>query len=352
MRERHTSRPPSPLRLQRQERKTRPVYRISTVSQPRSTSENPPTQLTMGPAEYGLIALQSMTWGSAFFFIALAGRELPPITMTAMRLVPAVMILLCVVSWLGLRLPATRRDWGYLFLIATFNNVLPFILIIYAQREVTGGIAAVFNATAPLFSVFIAAVFMRDERLAWRRVGGIAVGILGVAVLISATTGIDAGRTGSATAKLMLLTAACSYAAANVMTRRTLSGLHPFVLACAHMIAALVLASVAAMVVEQPWTLEQPGSTALLAVLGMGVFGSALSSLCHFTVLKRAGATNAMLVTIILPLTPILLGSAFLGDRMSARELAGAFIIACALVIIDGRLIARVTNIFRSRPVP
>lgn len=77
------------------------------------------------------------------------------------------------------------------------------------------------------------------------------------------------------------------------------------------------------------------------AIVGMGLFGSALASLCHFTVLQRAGATNALLVTLIMPLTPILLGGLFLGDRLALRDMIGALVIAAALVLIDGRLFSR-----------
>jgi drug/metabolite transporter (DMT)-like permease len=75
------------------------------------------------------------------------------------------------------------------------------------------------------------------------------------------------------------------------------------------------------------------------AIIATGVFGSGLAALCHFTVLQRAGATNAMLVTLIMPLTPILLGGIFLGERLTSREIGGALIIAAALLIIDGRVL-------------
>ncbi len=294
-----------------------------------TTAPHPPR---MAARDYGLITLQSMLWGSAFFFVTVAGQHVPPITMTAMRLVPACLVLLAVISALGLRLPATRDAWGRMLVMAAFNNVIPFVLIIHAQREVTGGVAAIFNATAPLFAVFIAAIFVQEEHLSWRRVAGIAAGICGVVILIG-------GEGASATpwAAALLLSAACCYASANVMTRLFFPGYAPFVIACAQMLASLAIAIVAALAMEQPWRLAMPPTTVVLAIAGMGVFGSALASLCHFTVLRRAGPTNAMLVTIILPLTPILLGYLALGEHISVRQMLGGLVIALALVIIDGR---------------
>jgi drug/metabolite transporter (DMT)-like permease len=290
----------------------------------------------MTSREYGLIALQSMLWGSAFFFVTLAGPSVPPVTMTALRLIPACLVLFVVITVLGQRLPATRDAWAKMLLMAAFNNVVPFVLIIYAQREVTGGVAAIFNATAPLFAVFIAPLFVPEERISWRRVVGIAVGIAGVAILISGKA-----ANVSPMAAALLLAAALSYASANVMTRMFFPGYPPFVIACAQMIASLCLAAPAALLIEHPWTLPTPSQTTLLAIAGMGVFSSALASLCHFTVLRRAGPTNAMLVTIILPLTPILLGYLVFGETVTLRQALGGLVVALALVIIDGRLWTR-----------
>jgi drug/metabolite transporter (DMT)-like permease len=106
-------------------------------------------------------------------------------------------------------------------------------------------------------------------------------------------------------------------------------------------VGAIFIAFPLAFIIDRPWELPTPSLEALGAIVGMGVFGSALASLCHFTVLRRAGATNASLVTLIMPLTPIVLGGVFLGDRLTGRDIVGALVIAAALIIIDGRLFRR-----------
>lgn len=289
----------------------------------------------MGATEYGLISLQSMLWGSAFFFVAVAQDALPPISMSALRLVPACLITFAAAMWFRERLPATLGAWALIAGFCMFNNVVPFILIILAQRSVTGGTAAIFNATAPLFAVFLAASLIPDERLSWRRVAGILIGIAGVAILVG-------GGSATGTAELLpraaLIAAAACYAISNVYARLLLRGYTPFALASAQMVMSLLIASLLAVIFERPWSVPAPGWNGFLAIMGMGIFGSGLASLCHFTVLRRAGATNAMLVTIILPVTPILLGAIFLGERISPREIAGALIIASALICIDGRV--------------
>jgi drug/metabolite transporter (DMT)-like permease len=292
----------------------------------------------MGGAEWGLLVLHSALWGSAFFFGAIAIRELPPLTITSLRLLPAVVITLSICLALKHKLPATLREWGAFVLFASVCNVGPFLLILWAQREVTGGIAAVGNATAPLFGALLAHVFTGDEKLNPHKLAGLAAGITGVAILVGGD--LFSGSTVAILAKAALLAAAFSYAVAGVVARLYFSHYAPTVLATGQMAGALILSLPLALLFERPWALALPSWPALGAVAGMGLFASALASLCYFSLLQRAGASNALLATILLPLTPIALGALFLGEVLSAREIAGAIVIGAALVMIDGRALA------------
>lgn len=295
--------------------------------------------LRMGPTEWGLIVLQSMLWGSAYFFIAIARNDMPALSISTLRLAPAFVVLLTIVLSLGYRLPATWAEWRLFIFFSAFNNVIPFVLVVYGQKEATGGMAAIFNATAPLFGVFLAHLLTHDEKLSWNRLAGILMGIAGVAVLVGHN--IAGGSMASLLAYLALLGAPFCYAMSNVFVRRRLSHYEPFILAVTQMAGALILSLALALVIDRPWTRPIPALEIIAAVVAMGVLASALASLCHFTVLQRAGATNALLVTLIMPLTPIVLGGLFLGDRLTPRDIAGALIIAAALIIIDGRIIRR-----------
>ncbi|MBX9587937.1 MAG: DMT family transporter [Hyphomonadaceae bacterium] len=305
----------------------------------RNTSTAAGAPLRLGAAEWGLIALQSMLWGSGYFFIAIAQPELPAFTIAALRTIPASITLLTIVLALGYRLPATLAEWRLFILFSVFNTVLPFVLIVWGQARATGGMAAILNATAPLFGILLAHLLTHDEKLSWNKLAGILVGIAGVGILV----GYDFvfGSSADLLARLVLLAAPLCYVSANIYVRTRLGHYPPFVVAVMQMVGAIFVAFPLALVIDQPWTLPAPSLKVLAAIVGMGVFGSALASLCHFTVLQRAGATNASLVTLIMPLTPILLGGIFLGDRLTPRDLAGALVIAAALVIIDGRIFRR-----------
>lgn len=307
----------------------------------------PNAPLKLGAAEWGLIALQSMLWGSSYFFIAIAQPELPAFTIAALRSVPAAVALLVIVLSLGYRLPATWPEWRTFILFSAFNTLLPFVLIVWGQARATGGMAAILNSTAPLFGIFLAHLLTRDEKLSANKLAGILVGITGVAILVGADFVV--GSRADVVARLALLAAPLCYVCANIFARTRLGHYPPFVIAMMQMVGAVFVAIPLALAVDRPWTLPPPSLAALGATVGMGVLGSALASLCHFTVLQRAGATNASLVTLIMPLTPIVLGGLFLGERLTVRDAIGALVITAALIIIDGRLVGRLLRLGRER---
>jgi drug/metabolite transporter (DMT)-like permease len=295
--------------------------------------------LRLGGVEWVLILLQSMLWGSSYFFIAVAQPELPALTLAALRTIPASAALLLIVLSLGYRLPATLAEWRLFILFAAFNTVLPFLLIVWGQSRATGGMAAILNAAAPLFGIFLAHVLTHDEKLSLGKLAGILVGIVGVGILVGYDFAV--GTREDVLARLALLAAPLCYVLANIFVRNRLGHYPAFVVAVMQMVGALFVAIPLAIAFDSPWNLPVPSITVIGAILGMGVLGSALAPLCHFTVLRRAGATNASLVTLIMPLTPVLLGAIFLGERLTPREMVGALVIAAALIIIDGRLFRR-----------
>jgi drug/metabolite transporter (DMT)-like permease len=301
--------------------------------------------LRLGAVEWGLIVLQSMLWGSSYFFVAVVGSEIPAPTVAALRAIPAAAVLAAIVLPLGYRLPATLAEWRLFIVFSAFNTVLPFLLIVWGQARATGGMAAILNATAPLFGIFLAHVLTHDEKLSWSKAGGIVVGIAGVGILMGHD--IVTGASADLMSRLALLASPFCYVCANIFARRRLGSYPPFAIAVTQQLGTLMVAAALALALDRPWEQPAPSWQALAAIAGMGVLGSALASLCHFTVLQRAGATNASLVTLIMPLTPVLLGGVFLGERLSSTDLAGAATIAAALIIIDGRAFGAVRRVVR-----
>src|SRR5918998_4169994 len=155
----------------------------------------------MGPVEWGLLLLLALLWGGSFFFSKIAVGELPPLTVVLCRVSLAALALNAVVLLGGQRMPADRGQWGAFFVMGLLNNVIPFSLIFWGQMEIASGLAAILNATTPLFTVLIAHVATKDEKLSASRLFGVVTGLAGVAVMIG--PGAFAG--GSALAKIAVL---------------------------------------------------------------------------------------------------------------------------------------------------
>jgi drug/metabolite transporter (DMT)-like permease len=131
--------------------------------------------------------------------------------------------------------------------------------------------------------------------------------------------------------------AALSYGISALIARRALSDSPPLATATFQLMASSLMMIVVAGIFERPWQLPMPGVTTWLAVVGLAALSTALAYIVFFQILRRSGATNVMLVTLLVPVTAILLGSLVLGEPISPREIAGALVIGSALLLIDGR---------------
>ena len=282
-----------------------------------------------------LLIVLSVLWGGSFFFNGVVLRELPPFTTVLLRVSLAAIILLPGVWLYRLEFPRGVAGWKPFFAVALFNNVLPFSLIVSGQTYVASGLAAILNATTPLFTILVMAI-AGEERLSARRVVGLIVGLFGVIILRGDALGFAGGQ---GLGILLCLAGAFSYGIAAMVARRHLGGTPPLASATFQLLASTVMMTVVAGAIERPWQLPMPGASTWFAVLGLAALSTALAYIVFFQILQRSGATNVMLVTLLIPVTAILLGTFVLGESISLREIAGAVVIGSALLVIDGRVL-------------
>jgi drug/metabolite transporter (DMT)-like permease len=281
--------------------------------------------------DWSLLAVLSVLWGGSFFFNGAALRELPPLTLVLLRVALGAAILLPLLRMQGIGLPKGMAGWKPFVAIGLLNNVIPFSLIVLGQTYIPSGLASILNATTPLFTVMVMAA-AGEEALQMRRVAGVALGLAGVIILRGWET-----RPGQGLGILLCLGGAFSYGFAALAARRLLKDTPPLGTATFQLMASTVMMAVVAGAMEQPWHLSMPGLTTWLAVLGLAALSTALAYIVFFQIIRRSGATNVMLVTLLIPVTAILLGWLVLGEPISAREIAGAIVIGSALLVIDGR---------------
>jgi drug/metabolite transporter (DMT)-like permease len=282
--------------------------------------------------DWSLLGLLSILWGGSFFFNGVVLKELPPLTVVFLRVTLAAIMLL---RLYGVRFPDSLSGWAPFIAIGLLNNVLPFSLIVTGQTYIPSGLASILNATTPLFTVVVMAV-AGEEKLHARRIAGVIAGLVGVIILHGDGFGFESGQ---GLGILLCLAAAFSYGLSALLARRLLSNSRPLGTATFQMLASAVMMTVVAAMVEHPWKLPMPGVTTWLAVIGLAALSTALAYIVFFQILRRSGATNVMLVTLLIPVTAILLGVLVLGEQISLREIAGALVIGSALIVIDRRVL-------------
>lgn len=289
----------------------------------------------MRAVDWFLLIILSLLWGGTFFFVGVALHEVPPMTLVLARVGIAALALVPLVLVLGLRFPSTRHGWVPFLGMSILNNVIPFSLLFIGQTRIASGLASVLNATTPLFAILVVRAFGGD-RLNGSKLAGIVLGILGVALLIGPSA-FEPGA-GRLMGMLCVLGAAVSYAFSGVWGRR-LSAVSPVLSSAGQLACSTALLLPIAAAVDQPWTLPQPSAHVVAAVLALALVSTAAAYLIFFRILATSGPVNVMLVTLLIPVSAIALGALFLGERLESWQVAGAVVIASALVVIDGRLL-------------
>lgn len=291
------------------------------------------------PRIWSEIALLGVIWGGSFLAVKLALIELPVTTVVAHRVFWAAALLWIYILARGLPLPRGLRAWAALAVMGILNNALPFSLMAWGQQFIETGLTAIFNAATAIFAVLVAALIFRDERLTPRRALGVATAFAGVVT----TIGITALATLDirSVAQLVTLGGALSYAFAAAWGRAKLGGIRPEVS------ATITLTAASAILV--PISIAQHGAPALPVLpssyFGIGfvsVIGTACAYLLYYRILAQAGAGNAMLVTLIIPPVSFLAGALVLDETLSLRAALGFALIALGLLILDGRLFAKI----------
>ena len=297
----------------------------------------PTVNRAMTPLEWTLLLALSLLWGGSFFFVGIAVKELPPLTIVVLRVGLAALALHAVARLMRLSVPATRDAWAAFFVMGLLNNAVPFGLIVWGQTHIASGVAAILNATTPLLTAVVAHFLTADEKLTAGRLFGVVVGFVGVAVMIgsAALRALDS----SVLAQFAVLGAALSYAFAGVFGRRFRAmGIAPIATASGQVTASTIMLAPAALLVDRPWLLPWPSAQVLAAVAGLALVSTALAYVLFFRVLATAGALNAALVTFLIPVSAVLLGVLVLGEVLQPRHLAGMALIWIGLAAVDGRL--------------
>ncbi|MGL4441123.1 MAG: DMT family transporter [Bosea sp. (in: a-proteobacteria)] len=296
-----------------------------------------PVNKPMSSLEWAMLLALSVLWGGSFFFIGVAVKELPTLTIVVARVVMAALILMVVLRASGAAFPRDGKVWAAFFGMGFLNNVVPFTLIVWGQGHIASGVASILNATTPLFTVIVAHFLTTDEKMTGNRLAGVVLGLSGVAIMIGAEVLQSLGV--GIIAQLACLAAAVSYAFAGVFGRRFRAmGVAPLATAMGQVTASSIMLFPFMLLLDKPWLLPMPSLQAIGAMVGLAALSTALAYVVFFRILATAGATNIALVTFLIPVSAIMLGIIVLNEALQPRHVIGMALIGLGLAAIDGRL--------------
>jgi len=305
-------------------------------------------RLDMGVRDWALLAALSLLWGGSFFFVEVALTGLPPFTIVLLRVALAAAALHLFLRLSGLGMPGGRQLWTAFFAMGFLNNAIPFSLLVWGQTQIASGLASILNATTPLFTVVVAHALTRDEKMTAGRLAGVAIGFAGVAAMIGPEA--LAGLGDDLLAQIACLGATLSYAFAGVFGRRfARMGVAPAQTAAGQVTASSVLLLPLVLLVDRPWSLPAPGLEVWASLAALALLSTALAYILYFRILSTSGATNLLLVTLLIPPTAILLGATILGERLAPEHFAGMALIALGLAAIDGRPVGLLRGVLTGR---
>ncbi|WP_321280894.1 DMT family transporter [uncultured Vibrio sp.] len=291
---------------------------------------------SMNSKVWAMLILLSALWGGSFFFVGVVVNDLPPLTIVTLRVGIAAFTLWGIAMMLGLRPPKDLKVWGAFLGIGLLNNVIPFALIVWGQTQIASGLASILNAATPTFTVVVAGILLPDERPTSLKLFGVALGFVGVVVMIGVPTLYGSG---SLFAQLAIVAAAVSYAFAGVYGRRFKSlGINPVVTATGQVTASTLILLPITLFVDGAIDTDRTNMRTWIAIVGLAVASTAIAYVLYFKILELAGATNVLLVTLLVPVSATFLGSLFLNESLEVIHILGMALIALGLSAIDGRL--------------
>jgi drug/metabolite transporter (DMT)-like permease len=300
------------------------------------------TSPRISSAAWAALGLLALIWGSSFLSVAVALREVAPLTLVFWRVALAAAILWAAALARGTAPKADRDSLVAFAVMGLLANAVPFALLAWGQMRIETGLAAILNASTAIYAAVAAALLLPDEKLTPRRALGVALGFAGVVAMIGleALGGFDL----RSAAQAAVAGSGVFYALSSVWAKLRLKGLPPET-AAAGMLTAAALWLAPAMLLVDGVPTRAPSAPTLLAMGWLAAACTAGAYLLYYRVLAMAGAANALLVTLMIPPVSIALGAVALGERIGPEALVGYGLLALGLAVIDGRAVGAVGGV-------
>jgi drug/metabolite transporter (DMT)-like permease len=264
-------------------------------------------------------------------WIKIAVQEVGPITLVAFRVLFGLLFGIVVILIQRVQLRRSLREWSPLLLLGITNVAIPFFLISWGEQSIDSAVAAILDATVPLFTILIAHYLLHDDKMTVPKVAGLLIGFAGVVILMSKDIGASFG---SILGQLAVVLASAFYAGSAVYARRTTEDTPSILRSAGPLVSATVIMWLATFIVESPVHIPQVGIT-WIALLFLGVIGSGLAFIMSYYLIHEIGPTRTSMVTYLFPIGGLLLGVIFLDEKLSWQLLAGTMLVIASLAVVN-----------------
>jgi drug/metabolite transporter (DMT)-like permease len=271
-------------------------------------------------------------WGSTWLFIKLGLEDLPPFTFAGIRFVIACTILFVIIRARGLQLPQARSDWKLLAWTGVLSFSLNYGLLFWGEQYISSGLAALLQATIPVFGLVIAHFYLPGERMTWPRIFGVVFGVLGVGIVFSNQLSIANGKALGGCVALVVGSACAAHS--NVLVKARGQKLDPAILAAGQMFFGLIPLLIVGIPLEgNPlkfhWT-----PVAIFSMFYLALVGSVIAFMLYYWLVHNMDVTTTMLVALVTPVVAVVLGMIVLHEEMNWRTIVGGAMIMSGIGFI------------------
>lgn len=292
------------------------------------------TNRSIPPLAWALLAALAAIWGTSFLSNRAALGGAGVLTVVTFRVTGGALALWAWVALRRLPLPKDRRFLGRFLVMGALNNAIPFSLIVWGQKHIDSGLAAILNASTAIFGVLVAAMVFSDERLTGPRLFGVLLGFAGVVLAIGPQA--LSGFTLTSAGQWAVIGASLSYGFAGAYARFAIKGLAPEVAAAGMLTGGVIWLLPAMLLIEGVPSFDY-AAPVWAGMIWLALGCSALAYLIYYRILALAGAGNLSLVTLLIPPVAIVAGWAVYGERLGWAELAGFAVLALGLALVNRR---------------
>ncbi len=283
------------------------------------------------PKQWLVFLLLGGIWSSSFLWIKIAVQEIGPITLVAFRALFGLLFCAVVIAFLRTPIPRRLKDWVPLFILGITNIAVPFFLISWGEQSIDSAVAAILDATVPLFTIVIAQFALHDDRMTLPKALGLIIGFAGVVVLLSKDLGASPS---SLLGQAAVVVASIFYAGSAVFVRRSTEDTPGILRSAGPLVSATAVMWLATGLFERPVSIPHLSLT-WIALLWLGMIGSGLAFFLAFYLVHEIGPTRMSMVSYLFPLGGVILGVTFLHERLTWQLVTGAVLIIVSLAVAN-----------------